>query len=716
MRMSYINKKTNLSNVFQRGILVIVLMLSTFIFAQQNEEQVQQPIIKVAARAQKDAILLRWGITTPIAWKKANEKGYVLYKRLVKKDGQIIENAPKETVLSLIKPADQKLWEKAILEDKNEYAAVIAQALFGESFQAEDIGEEDESELGRIVNVAEELDQRFLFSLYAADMSFEASLLAGWGYIDKNVKKGEEYIYQIEVKDDISIGKGATLIGVDHYEPLPLINDFIAMGGDKNVLFGWSATLYRNIYVSYVIEKSESEQGPYIPLSDRAIVDLNAATAESRQNPLIYYVDTLAVNNKDYYYRIYGISSFGEKGQLSKPIVVKGIVENQVPPIIKGFTYDDKGGAEIFWDFPKEKESDIKGFELEVATSMESRFDRVGGLIDKNKRSSIQKELEPSNYFKVAAIGLDDRKIKSMSVLVQPIDSIPPSIPTGLKGHIDTLGVVHLTWNANTEKDLLGYRIIRGQQADEEFVDVFRNAYPTNIYTDSVNLKFANKKVYYRIAAEDKRHNVSDFSEVLILEKPNIIPPIAPIFTNFELKADSVTLFWENSSSEDVNLVMLSRRKRGETIWQTMQTFTQGEDSYIDNSELEPKKEYEYQIKARNTTNLWSDPKSINTIITIETLNIKAKKVLKDIEAVVDRDKRRVLLKWDYTIDKSKVESIEIYKNEVGKTPFLWKVVKTSEPDFILDNQLLLNTEYEYHFMPNLKDGVGKGEKLQVKF
>lgn len=716
MRVSFLHKKTKKTSSIYNLITSMMLLVSTLSVAQEPMEQMEAPIVKVAARAQEDAVLLRWGVTTPSAWRKANEKGYILYKRLVKKDGELVADAPKETLVEISKPAEQKQWEKAILEDKNEYAAVIAQALFGESFQMEDTGEIEDSELGRIINTAEEIDQRFLFSLYAADMSFEASLLAGWGYVDKNVKKGEEYIYQVEVKEEPGIGKGATLIGVDQYEPLPVIHDFIAMGGDKNVLFGWSATLYREVYVSYVIEKAEQEQGPYVALSDRGIVDLHAATADSKQNPLIYYADTLAVNDKAYYYRIYGISSFGERGQASKPIEVKGMVENEIAPVMRGFDYDDQGGVELFWDFPKEREADIKGFELEVATSMEGHFMKVGGLLDKTKRSHKQKDLAPSNYFKVAAVGLNERKVKSMSVLVQPIDSIPPAIPTGLQGQIDSLGVVRLTWNANTEKDLLGYRIIRGQQADEDFVDVFRNAYPTNQYIDSVHVNFSNSKVYYRIAAEDQRHNVSAFSEVLVLEKPKTIPPIAPIFIHFDLEADGVVLFWENSSSEEIAEVVLSRRKRGETQWQTLQRFKEGEDTYTDQLDIQPKQEYEYRIQAKNTADLWSDPSAINTQITIETLNIKAKKVLKDIEAVVDREKRRVLLKWAYAVDKSQVDRIEIYRNEVGKTPFLWKVIQPKDADFILDQQLSLNTVYEYHFLPNLKEGIGKGEKMEVKF
>lgn len=696
--------------------LVFGLMLLLFGCLNIQAQEAEPASVKVTARPQQEAVLLRWGVNTAIGWKSANEKGFNVYRRLVKKDSQIIENAPKVLLVGNLTTASQDLWEKEILEKNNQYAAIIAQAIFGESFTAEDTGEHEESELGRIINMVDELDQRFLFSLYAADMSYDASLLAGWGYVDQSVIKGEEYIYQVVVRGDDKIKSGATISGVDLFEALPVVNDFMGIAEDKKVMFGWSSLPYRNVFVAYNIEKSESENGIYKALSETAIVDLNANRDDGIKAPLMYYADTLAVNDRDYYYRISGITSFGEKGAPSKPIKIRGMASNETAPELTGFEYDNKGGVEIFWDFPVEKEKDIKAFELQVATDVKGEYTVLDPAIAKSKRRYIQRDLEASNYFKIAAVGLDDKRVLSMNVLVQPIDSIPPAIPTGLSGQIDSLGVVRLKWEANTEKDLLGYRIIRGQQKDEEFIDIYQRAYPSNAYTDSVNLKFANPKVYYRIAAEDKRHNVSEFSEILVLEKPVVIPPISPVFTDYKLKSGTVELHWINSPSDQVILTVISRRKSGESTWKTLKTFTDGTASYLDGFEIVGNQVYEYKIQAKNAAELWSKSGDINTQLTIEALDLGGLVVIKGLEAVVDREKNRLLLKWRQVLGKDKLVNIEIYKNVVGAKPILWQVVDGEMNEFILDEKLSMNTTYEYYLVPNLKDGIGRGEKITVTF
>lgn len=48
-----------------------------------------------------------------------------------------------------------------------------------------------------IVNKSQESEQRFAYALMAADLDFEVAKLAGWAYVDKDVKPSERYLYTI---------------------------------------------------------------------------------------------------------------------------------------------------------------------------------------------------------------------------------------------------------------------------------------------------------------------------------------------------------------------------------------------------------------------------------------------------------------------------------------------------------------------------------------
>src|SRR5690606_3780897 len=85
-------------------------------------------------------------------------------------------------------------WEEMV--DSNDYAAIIAQSLYGESFEVEGTG--NNNEIMEIVNTAEELQQRFSFALFAADMNFEAAKKAGLGLEDNTVKNNERYYYKVK--------------------------------------------------------------------------------------------------------------------------------------------------------------------------------------------------------------------------------------------------------------------------------------------------------------------------------------------------------------------------------------------------------------------------------------------------------------------------------------------------------------------------------------
>ncbi|UYW01822.1 fibronectin type III domain-containing protein [Flavobacterium agricola] len=427
----------------------IVLFLTLFFCSLSSA---QHGAIQVNARAQQDKIMLRWAVNNPIDWQKANTTGFKLNKMLIKKDGVLLANPVKEE-LTILKAEPLEQWVEFIQKDN--YAAIVAQALYGDSFE---VGQENEDTLTKIVSISDELNQRFSFALFAADLSFEAAMKAGWGFIDEEVKLNEVYVYQVEAIDLPNINTGAYMLGLSDHEELPKITDFTAIPDDKQIMLSWGIERLNNVYSAYMIERSD-EGKDFIPISQTNIVSIN--TSDLQNNKQMFYGNKIDANNQNYFYRIYGINSFGEKGPYSDIIQTQGVASVVVAPRIIDYSILNSNEVVLEWEFPVEEEKNINAFELHYAQKDLSDYEPVAHHINKSDRKFHYKGLSASNYFKVAVVDQQNNKLFSQSTLVQPIDTIPPSKPLALTGQIDSLGYVKLNWKPNTEKDLAGYRVLR---------------------------------------------------------------------------------------------------------------------------------------------------------------------------------------------------------------------------------------------------------------
>lgn len=497
--------------------------------------------------------MLRWAVTTPKAWRKLNEYGYTLKRYTVTRDKKTLEQ-PIEKTLGVFKPKPENVWVEII--DNNDYAAIMAQSLYGENFDVEGM-----DNLSAIVNLSEEQEQRFTWGLYAADQDFKTAEMAGLGYIDTQIKSNEKYVYKVislVPSSDLTINEGGVFVGLSDYEELPKPLDLAGVFTDESCMLSWNYDLHKATYNNYFIERSEDGTN-FKRLNKLPLSNLN-------EGKRMFYMDSIT-NDKTYYYRVLGKTPFGELSPFSDVISGKAKKVLEYMPRITTKKYLNSNSVILEWEFEQEGNKHIKGFELNRSSKVNGTYKTILKKIPVNQRKIQYDSLKPTNYLTITAIGKNGAKRTSFPALVQPVDSIPPVKPIGFQGKIDSVGIVTLKWNANKEEDMLGYRVFRGNLKNEEFSQITISPHQGTVYYDSIAVKKLGAKVYYKLFAVDQRYNMSEGSEILELKKPDFVKPTQPLFKSYQIKENNVFLTWANSSSKDVSKHELYRKESGEEDW-----------------------------------------------------------------------------------------------------------------------------------------------------
>ena len=618
-----------------KGLILILFTITSSLWAQDTAS------VKVIARSLPNKVLLRWAVDQPLAWKTANEVGFWIERATISRNGEaVVPIERKQLVSQPLKPKPLEDWEELANQDQS--VAILAQALYGDSFEVSTPG----NQIGQVFAINDELEQRFTFALVAAEQNFEASKLAGWAIEDETVMAGEKYVYSVSVatpgQSISNIKNGTVYASPDLFEALPKPIGLTGIFSDKKVGLSWNFNLLQNVYTNYQVERSKD---------NISFEKLNGVPIFSAQQPKdateisLFYTDSIP-NNTNFYYRVKGKTAFGETGPNSE--VIQGTAEADlgfIPRIYqKQLPTDNK--VILHWEFKEEGNKLIDKFELRKANTNKGPFSTVIDNIPIAARKITYEGLDRVNYFIIAAIGKNGVESESYASLVQPVDSIPPSPPSGLEGVVDTIGIVKLSWANNLEEDLGGYRIYRSYNPNNEFSEVTRATLIKTSYADTIAAANLNREIYYKILAEDQRYNRSQFSNVLTIEKPDNIPPSSPILNNYEVTTDGIILLWIPSSSVDVASHKVYRKKGSaqERLWEKLHESSSSNDSTFIDSTVEEPSVYSYTVVATDSTGLESLPsKPIN--IMWNGRNIKEEDIR--FSGTVNRELRFINLTWN---------------------------------------------------------------------
>lgn len=545
---------------------VIAYFIVSFICAAQitQPEHISKNAIEVIGKTYLDSVIIRWAPSTVDLWLHGNKQGYKIIRKTVGFGDSIFNDNPiiKELTPLPLKP--MSIEEIRPIAEKDFYAGIVAQAIYGESFQVTTQSPEN------LINKAKEIDNRYSFSLFSCDMSRSAALSHGLMYIDKDIHKNGHYIYQVFLASEdleMKYDTGLLYIQVSDTSSLPKPIDLKAFKGDKNITLTWNKKLLDDIYTAYIIERSDDGK-TFIQRNNNPLVNVY----ENSENvpDVNIFVDSIPENQIQYTYRIKGISPLGETGPSSDTVKVSGeVAMYMLNPMITSSGILTGGSVIIRWEIPYADSIHAREFIISRAENSSNKFDQISkAKISGLERTFIDSKPFGVNYYIVEAIDELGRRYRSFPSLVMLEDSVPPCVPKGLTGFCDSLGVIHLKWDHCIEKDLAGYKVFRYNNPNAEPVKLNDTAIISNIFSDTLSLKTLTNYFYYSVASFDNHYNQSDFSSVLKVRLYDTIAPHQVNFIGYESVNRSVCLHWNKSFSTDAEEYRIYRRKSEKEKWE----------------------------------------------------------------------------------------------------------------------------------------------------
>ncbi len=586
-----------------------------------------------------------------------------------------------------------------------------------------------------------DLDIRYAFALFSADLKYNAAKLAGLGYDDITAVSGQKYRYIIKVNtptglrisaptDPIVIGQDSIDI-VTNFSALPIIpKPVIKFKSVKNEL-SWNFEAQKDYYGSYYVERRDSGVVAYTRLTPQLISKL------SKTSDSLYYLDAVSNIKKRYYYRIVGKTYFDELVYSpEESIVIRK--SYRVTPLIQSLKKKTATSHEVIWKFPSDNsifpQDSLSHYNIYVSNYSDSAYIKLNpsNLLKTATTYDIPHSILLSKvdssrnyYFKLTAITIDGEQLSSIPYLMIPMDKTPPATPTNLvavdvsTSQTSPICITKVSWTPNTEPDLLGYKVFRKVTGATEMIEISGGIKMAAFVNDSLNRNMSIPELTYYVIAFDKNYNQSATATIKY-KKPDKRGPITPIITGYSVQGTNVNLQIQQSVDSDVKEHTILRKDINvtSTNWDIVTVIpnTDKSTSYLDNTAIGGNT-YVYTIFAVDSSGNKSCfnpstqlPEDCYQLILVSLKNIK-KPVVNNFSAKLDSASNSIVLSWDY-LANPELENFELYRTEdttavntLTTNPSLWKLANLNDRNTI-DDRFAYGKKLKYMIRAAYKDGT----------
>lgn len=671
------------------GLLVSPEMISSTMAQDTNS-------ISCMALVKEDSIVLRWAPATLPVWQSGIRQGYIVKRYTIIKNGVFTSTGlNKGELLTEIPLRPEPVEHFDLLARSDSSALVVKEVIY-------DPGPQPSTEnFMSVVKAYEEMEVRMGFALFICDISPVIARAAGLVFTDRNIVPGERYIYSISLAntpESMKVEPAVIVVDASDVTVLPKIEEISTFFADRTVRFRWPVMFFKGIYSAYILEKSFDGKN-FTPVTELPLVNFS----EEENQEYFIYTDSLISNDRQVYYRIKGISPFGETGPPSEIVSGKGVPDFSAFAVIDTAIVVDYSRVKIVWRISDKESSSLAGINIMRSVSYDGPFVKLNKKpLNPKMRVFTDDKPEHSNYYQVVLTSEENVNSYSFPYFIQTEDNTPPAVPEMLSGKIDSTGIVTIAWESNAETDLLGYKVFRSNSRLDELIALDREISAASWCLDSVSLNTLSPFVYYQVVALDENYNSSDYSDVLELSRPDTIAPAPALINRTELTSGTVILSFEGSPSIDAISYELYSAAEGDTSMLISSWEKELPGRYEDKPVAAGKTIYYKLVTIDYSGNKSSDVHSVYVPSGI-IMTILARAVQAD-------DGRSITLSWEVPSGFEPVKT-NIYRSSGGEQLTLYTTIESPEL-FFVDMNTGLNMEYCYKIVLYSKSGVVGSDKL----
>lgn len=626
--------------------------------------------VGVIAKRYADSVVVRWAPSIPALWTKSKVAGYRIERAEVQG-----ERAGAYTALTdqPVKPWTPEQWDQygatSTSDDMNIMGPIAVAALLSDpTMDPADYPTNDPGQLDALRQARSRFEMAYGMAMLAAERSADAATGLGMRFVDKTARAGVAYRYRVTLLGDTKpyvVGAGTVDVGP---EPTKSTMDNSGLSVDeldRSVLIKWNNTTGHSTYDVF-----RSRDGlSYEKLTQSPMLTLRNGVAPASNS----YLDSNLTNYSTYYYKIVGNNAFAETDMLG---ILKATPRDLTPPampVAVKAVHEGIRDVVITWEMSDPVSPDLAGFLIMRDTAVDAVFDRsiIDKPLDKGARQYRDQNviLGGTYYYQVVAVDTARNAVRSYPAYVAFADSVPPSPGVLVKGTMDTNGVVRIVVRHPSDRDLMGYRLLHANDPSHEFTvrrDLFHEDSVFNrndtIIIDTLAVRTLTKNAFYQVVALDYHYNESPVSNTLVVPRPDIIPPVAPVIRDYTVSDSTIDLDIVPSSSRDVRNHVVLRRlldasNPDRVAWDSLSRAGRRDSVFVDRSPARAKT-YQYAVVAYDSA---GNKSPLSNIVSITRVDNMVRPAVRDLSASYDSTTKNVILRWSYeTLDEQ--HSFVVYK------------------------------------------------------